>query len=144
MARSCVKCGCTLGKNAPSNYCPECSVRLGLMDPFTAGIVVTPNAADYYRKQREEPIFDIWKHIHSAPRPWRRRGGRPGAFLSARNDALANLAIIGAGLATAATLSAWPDVVVGLGIFLLNLDAAREVLEAARAERRTAAALAEP
>lgn len=66
------------------------------------------------------------------------------AFLSARNDALANLAIIGAGLATAATLSAWPDVVVGLGIFLLNLDAAREVLEAARAERRTAAALAEP
>mgnify|MGYP002713753015 CR=1 FL=1 len=66
------------------------------------------------------------------------------AFLSARNDALANLAIIGAGLATAATLSAWPDDVVGLGIFLLNLDAAREVLEAARAERRTAAALAEP
>lgn len=56
------------------------------------------------------------------------------AFLSARNDALSNVAIIAAGLLTAATLSPWPDLVVGLGIFLLNLDAAREVFEAARAE----------
>jgi Co/Zn/Cd efflux system component len=31
------------------------------------------------------------------------------AFLSARNDAIANIAIVGAGLLTAATLSAWPD-----------------------------------
>ncbi len=57
------------------------------------------------------------------------------AFLSARNDALANIAIILAGLATAATLSAWPDLVVGLGIFAINLDAAREVYAKARAER---------
>src|SRR5437016_2798374 len=42
------------------------------------------------------------------------------AFLSARNDALANIAIIAAGLATAATLSPWPDLIVGLGIFVLN------------------------
>ena len=58
------------------------------------------------------------------------------AFLSARNDAVANVAIIAAGLVTAATRSAWPDVVVGLGIAALNADAAREVYAAARAERR--------
>lgn len=60
------------------------------------------------------------------------------AFLSARNDAFANIAIIAAGLATAATLSAWPDLVVGLGIFLMNLDAAREVFSAARDEHKNA------
>ena len=58
------------------------------------------------------------------------------AWLSARNDALANIAIIAAGFVTAATLSAWPDLIVGLGIFAINLDAAREVYSAARAERR--------
>jgi Co/Zn/Cd efflux system component len=64
------------------------------------------------------------------------------AFLSARNDALANIAIIAAGGATALTLSPWPDLVVGAGIFLINLGAAREVYAAARDERRQA--LAEP
>ena len=57
------------------------------------------------------------------------------AFLSARNDALANIAIIAAGCATAYSLSIWPDVVVGLGIAALNMDAAREVWAAAREER---------
>ena len=61
------------------------------------------------------------------------------AFLSARNDAIANVAIIGAGLVTAWTGSIWPDVVVGIGIGLLNLDAAREVWEAARAEHEAVA-----
>src|SRR5262245_43269884 len=42
------------------------------------------------------------------------------AFLSARNDVLANIAIVAAGLVTATTLSIWPDLVVGLAIFLLN------------------------
>lgn len=56
------------------------------------------------------------------------------AFLSARNDALANVAIIGAGVVTLFWALAWPDLAVGAGIFLLNLDAAREVLEAARRE----------
>ena len=55
------------------------------------------------------------------------------AFLSARNDVLANVAIICAGLVTAYTASAWPDLIVGLGIFM-NLDAAREVYVAARRE----------
>ncbi len=57
------------------------------------------------------------------------------AFLSARNDAFANVAIIAAGGITALTQSVWPDVVVGIGIALLNLDAAREVWEAARGEQ---------
>jgi Co/Zn/Cd efflux system component len=62
------------------------------------------------------------------------------AFLSARNDVLANVAIVAAGLVTAATRSAWPDLIVGLGIFAMNLDAAREVYTAAREERRAATA----
>ena len=33
-----------------------------------------------------------------------------------------------------ATLAAWPDLVVGIGIFIVNLDAAREVFVAARRE----------
>ncbi|MEI6440187.1 MAG: cation transporter [Alphaproteobacteria bacterium] len=56
------------------------------------------------------------------------------AFLSARNDALANIAIILAGLATAATHAFWPDLIVGLGIAAMNLDAAKEVWQAARRE----------
>jgi len=62
------------------------------------------------------------------------------AFLSARNDALANIAILAAGLVTAATVSPWPDLIVGLGIFLMNLDAAREVYTTARRERSLASA----
>jgi Co/Zn/Cd efflux system component len=62
------------------------------------------------------------------------------AFLSARNDALGNIAIIAAGLLTANTLSAWPDLIVGLGIAAINADAAREVWHAARQEHRVAEA----
>jgi Co/Zn/Cd efflux system component len=61
------------------------------------------------------------------------------AFLSARNDAFANIAIVLAGLVTAVTLSVWPDLIVGLGIAALNADAARDVLAAARKERAEAA-----
>ncbi|MGH6958340.1 MAG: cation transporter [Caulobacteraceae bacterium] len=57
------------------------------------------------------------------------------AFLSARNDVFANLAIIATGVATIFIRSGWPDLVVGLGIAAVNADAAREVLEAARKER---------
>ena len=56
------------------------------------------------------------------------------AFLSARNDAFANLGIIGAGLLTIALRSAWPDLIVGLAIAAMNADAAREVFAAARRE----------
>jgi Co/Zn/Cd efflux system component len=60
------------------------------------------------------------------------------AFLSARNDVLANLAIIVAGLVTAYVRSPWPDLTAGVGIALLNADAAREVYTTALAERRKA------
>jgi Co/Zn/Cd efflux system component len=58
------------------------------------------------------------------------------AFLSARNDALANIAIIAAGLLTALFWStAWRDLIVGLGIGVMNAAAVREVWIAARQER---------
>ena len=67
----------------------------------------------------------------------RHRGGSltRAAFLSARNDAFANLAIIAAGLVTALVWrSAWPDLIVGLAIAAMNAGAAKEVREAAHEE----------
>ncbi|PWR19882.1 cation transporter [Zavarzinia compransoris] len=72
---------------------------------------------------------------------FRRRAGSltRAAFLSARNDALANLAIIAAGLVTAFLWpSAWPDLIVGLAIAAMNADAAHEVWQTARAEHAAA------
>jgi Co/Zn/Cd efflux system component len=60
------------------------------------------------------------------------------AFLSARNDALANIAIILAGIVTSYTLSAWPDLIVGLCIAAMNGDATVKVWRAARKEHRLA------
>ncbi len=61
------------------------------------------------------------------------------AFLSARNDVIANIAIIAAGAVTAYIWrSAWPDLIVGAGIAIMNADAAREVWEAAHEEHRAA------
>ncbi len=67
---------------------------------------------------------------------FRHHGGSLGlaAFLSARNDVLANAAIIVAGLATTATQSVWPDILVGLGIAVMNAGAAAEVYGAAGRE----------
>lgn len=72
--------------------------------------------------------------------PFRAAGGSltRAAFLSARNDVAANVAIIIAGLLTGATHSHWPDLIVGLGIAALNAGAAREVYEAAREEHAQA------
>ena len=60
------------------------------------------------------------------------------AFLSARNDVVANAAIIAAGGLTAYFASAWPDLITGVGIAALNAGAAKEVWEAARSEHREA------
>jgi Co/Zn/Cd efflux system component len=60
------------------------------------------------------------------------------AFLSARNDAAANLAIVITGGLTMLYPSIWPDIIVGLGIAALNANAAREVYEAAREELKEA------
>ena len=66
----------------------------------------------------------------------RHHGGSLGlaAFLSSRNDVLANAAIILAGLITGYTLSIWPDLLVGLGIAVMNAGAAWEVYTAAGKE----------
>ena len=78
--------------------------------------------------------FTLAKHRHRGASLTR------AAFLSARNDAVANLAIIGAGLVIAFVWqSAWPDLIVGLAIAVMNADAAREVWQAAREEHRLAA-----
>ena len=60
------------------------------------------------------------------------------AFLSARNDMIANVGIICAGLATLYKPSAWPDLIVGVAVALLNIGAFWEVFEVARDEHRQA------
>ena len=69
-----------------------------------------------------------------------RRGPAPAslglraAWLSSRNDALANVAMIGAGVAVALTGSGWPDIVVGLGVAALHLSGGWAILRGALAE----------
>lgn len=58
------------------------------------------------------------------------------AFLSARNDVAANIAIILTGLLTSIYPSIWPDIIVGLAIAVLNANAAREVYQKAREEQK--------
>lgn len=66
-----------------------------------------------------------------------RRGPAPqslglrAAWLSSRNDATANLAMIGAGLAVSATGRGWPDIAVGIGVAMLHLSGAVAILRAA-------------
>lgn len=62
------------------------------------------------------------------------------AFLSSRNDALANVAMIVAAGLTALTLSHWPDLAVGVGVFAMNADAAFKVYRSARSELAAAEA----
>ncbi|WP_420175085.1 cation transporter [Luteococcus sp. OSA5] len=75
---------------------------------------------------------------------WRSHGGSmtTAAFLAARNDVIANVAIIAMGVLTWYTRSGWPDIVLGLVIVLLNVTAAREVWEVAENEKLAAKALA--
>ena len=61
------------------------------------------------------------------------------AFLSARNDVIANIAIIAAGLVTGSIWhSVWPDLVVGFCIAAMNAEAARTVWYAAHKEHSSA------
>jgi len=135
------------------NWAPQARARLGMV---LAGILLVPALAI---------VWSLWSKF-TAPVPpepfelsitglgamivngacalmlarFRAAGGSltRAAFLSARNDVLANVAIIAAGLVTAAWPSVWPDVIVGLGIAAMNLDAAREVWEAAHEEHAAA------
>lgn len=56
------------------------------------------------------------------------------AWLAARNDLIANLAIVVVGIVTMWVGNGWPDIVAGLLILLINLGAAKEVWEAATEE----------
>ncbi len=56
------------------------------------------------------------------------------AYYSARNDAIANILIITAGVITLRTTSVWPDLLAGIVIFALNSTAAKEIISAARKE----------
>ena len=58
------------------------------------------------------------------------------AYFSARNDAIANVLIIIAGIVTLFWLSAIPDLIVGSMIFLMNADSARAILKAANREHK--------
>ena len=137
------------------NWAPRARARLGMA---LAGILLVPALA---------VLWSLWTKF-AAPMPpepvqlsltglgamiingacalmlgrFRTHGGSltRAAFLSARNDVLANIAIIAAGLVTAAWPSIWPDVLVGLAIAAMNLDAAREVWEAAHEEHAAAQA----
>lgn len=71
--------------------------------------------------------------------PYRSHGGSltKAAFLSARNGAIANIGVILAGLITAFLWSsAWPNLIVGIGIAAMNADATRQVFKAAKKEHR--------
>lgn len=57
------------------------------------------------------------------------------AWLSARNDAAVNIAMIAAALLTLVWVSAWPDVILGAAVIALNADAAVKVWKRASAER---------
>ena len=132
-----------LGWSAPAR------ARLGM---GLAGVILVPGLATlamaWLRFSRDTPpaavaigLTGVGALLINATCAWllaarRRDGGSlaKAAFLSARNDVLANIAIIAVAPATAATRSPWPDLVVGLAIAALNAGAAWEVWEAARAE----------
>lgn len=110
-------------------------------------------------------VWTVWQKFHSfaAPEPWLLSGTGLGAlivnlscafllarfqhhkgsltraaFLSARNDAAANVAIMLAAVVTMVWRNAWPDLIVGIGIAIMNADAAREIWQAAKAEHEDA------
>jgi Co/Zn/Cd efflux system component len=64
------------------------------------------------------------------------------AWLSARNDAFANIAVIVAAVVTLAWVSGWPDIIVGVAIGAVNADAGVKVWRAASRERLEAASAA--
>jgi len=131
--------------------------RLGMV---LAGIIFVPSLAT---------LWEVWQQItfHKPPQPislslvglgalivnyscallleeFRHHHGSivHAAFLSARNDAAANISIILAGFITLIYPSIWPDVIVGLAIAALNANAAREVYQKALEERKLSKGIA--
>ena len=60
-------------------------------------------------------------------------------WLCSRNDAIGNVAVIGAAGLVALTASPWPDLVVAFFMAALFVSSARSIITQALAERRTAA-----
>ncbi len=58
-------------------------------------------------------------------------------WLCTRNDAIGNVAVIGAAIAVAFSASRWPDVLVSFGMGCLALQSAWLVMQQARAEMNT-------
>lgn len=58
------------------------------------------------------------------------------AFLSSRNDAYANLAMVMAGFVGTIWPSYWPDLLVGVAIAVINLDSAKEILQSVWLEKQ--------
>ncbi len=63
-------------------------------------------------------------------------------WLCSRNDAIGNVAVMGAALAVGITASAWPDLIVAAAMAALFLNSAWQILRQAMNERREAAELA--
>ena len=61
-------------------------------------------------------------------------------WLCSRNDAIGNVAVMLAALGVSGTGTAWPDLVVAVGMGLLALTAAQAVIRQARQELKTEAA----
>ncbi|MES2336434.1 MAG: cation transporter [Pseudomonadota bacterium] len=131
---------------------PEAKRRFGLV---VAGLMALPGLA---------ALWQVWRQLASGMVPeggtiWAvsalalaanlataavilaaRRGPAPAslglraAWLSSRNDALANVAMIGAGVAVSLTGSGLPDIVVGVAVALLHLSGGWAILRGALAE----------
>ncbi len=63
-------------------------------------------------------------------------------WLCSRNDAIGNVAVMGAALAVGVTTSAWPDLIVAGAMAALFLNSSAQILRQAFAERREADELA--
>jgi Co/Zn/Cd efflux system component len=60
-------------------------------------------------------------------------------WLCSRNDAIGNVAVMLAALGVVGTGTAWPDLIVAVGMGLLGLSAARSVIGQATNELRQSA-----
>ena len=62
---------------------------------------------------------------------------RQSIWICSRNDAIANIAVILAGVGVWQTTSGWPDIAVGLGIAFLGLQGAYQIIRKSVAELKT-------